>query len=412
LPGHRFGLLLEEVEKEIQPVYEKIDRVAFFNQQRVLNAFREFRVSYFHLQGTTGYGYGDRGRETLEKVYAAVFGTESALVRGQIVSGTHALALCLFGVLRPGDELLTVQGKPYETLQTVIGIGSAASGCLRELGVSYRQIDLLPDGSLDWQGIAGALSSRTKMVLLQRSRGYARRPSLSLKEMRKLISFLKSKKPDVVVCVDNCYGEFVEDAEPPAVGADLAAGSLIKNPGGGLAPCGGYVVGRSDLVKMAAARWSAPGVGAEVGPAPDFQRLLFQGLFIAPHVVAEALKGAVFAARFFGRLGFSVSPAFDEERTDIIQSITLGSPERLLSFCRGIQNFSPVDSHVLPEPAPLPGYPEEVIMAAGTFVQGASLELSADAPFKEPYTVYLQGGLTKEHVKMAVLAAAQEMLGG
>lgn len=412
MPVNRLERLAEEVEREVEPVFRKIDHVAFYNQRRVLNAFKDFRVSGFHLQGTTGYGYGDPGRETLEKVYAAVFGAEAALVRGQIVSGTHALALCLFGVLRPGDELLAVQGRPYDTLQAVIGIGGCASGNLRDLGIAYRQVELLPDGSPDWSGIAGALNERTKMVLLQRSRGYARRPSLGIREMEKLISFLKKQKPDVVVCVDNCYGEFVESVEPAAVGADLAAGSLIKNPGGGLAPCGGYVVGRAELVEMAAARWSAPGIGAEVGPAPDFQRLLFQGLFIAPHVVAEALKGAVFAARLFERLGFSVSPAYDEERTDIIQSITLGSPDRLLAFCRGIQKASPVDSHLLPEPASLPGYADPVVMAAGTFVQGASLELSADALFREPYTVYLQGGLTKEHVKVAVFNAAQEILRG
>lgn len=411
MTDHNLLDLAEDVEEEARPIYQKIEKTAFRNQQRVLDAFRRARVSDFHLKGSTGYGYGDQGRETLERVYAEVFGAEKALVRGQIVSGTHALALCFFGILRPGDELLAIQGPPYDTLQAIIGTAKKAPGNLREWGVSYRQVELLPDGTPDWAGIAGAISGRTKMVFLQRSRGYTNRPSLNLQEMKKLISFLKSRKPDVVVCVDNCYGEFVEDAEPPAIGADLAAGSLIKNPGGGLAPGGGYVVGQARWVEMAASRWTAPGIGGEVGPAPEFQRLLFQGLFIAPHVVAEALKGAVFAARFCERLGFAVSPSYREERTDIIQEITLGSREQLLAFCRGIQSASPVDAHVRPEPAPLPGYSDPVIMAAGTFVQGASLELSADAPVKEPYRVYLQGGLTKEHVKLAVISAAQEMLG-
>lgn len=402
--------LAEGVEKEILPVYQKIENKAFLNQQRVLNSFRQARVSDFHFKGSTGYGYNDQGRKTLENVYAEIFGAAEALVRGQIISGTHALALCFFGVLRPGDELLAVQGSPYDTLRTVIGTEGNAPGNLRELGVFYHQVELLPDGTLDWPGIARAINSRTKMVFIQRSRGYRNRPSLNLKTMEKLISFVKKNKQDIVVCVDNCYGEFVENIEPPMIGADLTAGSLIKNPGGGLAPGGGYVVGQTRYVKMAASRWTAPGVGAEVGPAPEFQRLLFQGLFIAPHVVAEALKGAVFAARFFERLGFPVAPLFQEERTDLIQGITLGTPERLLAFCHGIQKASPVDSHVRPEPAYLPGYGEPVIMAAGTFIQGASIELSADAPVKDPYRVYLQGGLSKDHVKLAIINAARETL--
>lgn len=402
--------LAEEVEEEIQPFYRKIDRQAAKNHARVLAAFHQARVSEFHLRGSTGYGYGDQGRKTLEKVYASIFGSEDALVRGQIISGTHAIALCLFGVLRPGDELLTVQGLPYDTLQEIIGIRGGVSGSLKELGVSYRQIDLPAGGGLDWKSIAKAISNRTRMLLIQRSAGYANRSSLKLEEMEKLIAFVKNQRPEVVVCVDNCYGEFVEDREPPAIGADLTAGSLIKNPGGGLAPGGGYVAGRSDYVEMAAARWSAPGIGKEVGPAPEFQRLLFQGLYLAPHAVAEALKGAVFSARLFERLGFTVFPAYHETRTDIIQGILLGSPGRLLAFCRGLQKASPVDSHIRPEPASLPGYRDQVIMAAGTFVQGASLELSADAPLREPYVVYLQGGLSKEYVKLAVLSAAGEVL--
>lgn len=401
--------LAEEVEEEIQPFYRKIDRQSAKNHARVLAAFHQAKVSEFHLRSSTGYGYGDQGRETLEKVYASIFDSEEALVRGQIISGTHAIALCLFGVLRPGDELLTVQGSPYDTLQEIIGIKGSVSGSLKELGISYRQIDLLA-GGLNWKSIAKAISNRTKMLLIQRSSGYTSRSSLKLKEMEKLIAFVKNQRPEVVVCVDNCYGEFVEDREPPAIGADLTAGSLIKNPGGGLAPGGGYVAGRSDYVEMAASRWSAPGISKEVGPAPEFQRLLFQGLYLAPHMVAEALKGAVFTARLFERLGFTVFPAYHEIRTDIIQGILLGSPGRLLAFCRGLQKASPVDSHICPEPASLPGYRDQIIMAAGTFVQGASLELSADAPLREPYVVYLQGGLSKEYVKLAVLSAAREVL--
>jgi len=400
------------VEKEVEFVYQKIDERAFINHQRVLNAFRQARVSDFHLKGSTGYGYGDQGREALENVFADVFGAEKALVRGQIISGTHAIALCLFGLLRPGDELLAVQGPPYDTLQALIGIKGNSPGNLQEFGVTYRQVDLLSDGCLDWNGIARALNGRTKMVFLQRSRGYSSYPSLDLSTMKELILFIKNYRQDILMCVDNCYGEFVENVEPPSLGADLTAGSLIKNPGGGLAPGGGYLAGHASCIEVAANRWTAPGIGAGVGPAPDFQRLLFQGFFLAPHVVAEALKGAVFAARFFESLGFAVSPPYNARRTDIIQSITLGSREKLLAFCRGVQKASPVDAHVIPEPDGLPGYSTQIIMAAGTFVQGASLELSADAPVREPYTVYLQGGLSKDYVKLAVISAAREVLTG
>ncbi len=402
--------LAAEVEEEVKPYYQKVEAVARKNHARVLDAFHHARVSDYHLKGSTGYGYGDQGRETLEKVYARVFQAEAALVRGQIVSGTHAIALCLFGVLRPGDELLAVQGAPYDTLQEMIGIRGHVPGSLKELGVTYRQVDLLPDGSLNIQDIAQAINKRTRMVMFQRSRGYSLRPSLNLDGMGRAIEWIKKKHPHVVVFVDNCYGEFVETLEPPAVGADLVAGSLIKNPGGGLAPSGGYVVGRQPYVEMAANRLTAPGLGSEVGPSPDYQRLLFQGLFLAPHVVAEALKGAIFAARFFERLGFKVHPAPDEERTDIVQAILLGSPERVVAFCQGLQQASPVDSHVCPQPVDMPGYGEAVVMAAGTFVQGSSIELSADAPMREPYAVYMQGGLSKEYVQLAVLAAARAVL--
>lgn len=399
-----------EVETEVQPVYRDIEARAMINHARVLEGFHRARVADYHLKGTTGYGYNDAGREALEAVYSHVFGAETTLVRGQIVSGTHAIAIALFGLLRPGDELLAVQGSPYDTLEELIGKRGNAPGSLKELGVSYRQVELTPEGTLDWQAIDEAIKEKTRVVLVQRSRGYAWRPALTLPELEKLVSFIKSKSSKALVFVDNCYGELVDTCEPPSLGADLIAGSLIKNPGGGLAPTGGYVAGRRELVEMAANRWTAPGIGAEVGPSLGHQRLLFQGLFLAPHIVAEALKGAVFAARLFHRLGFKVSPAFDEPRADIIQSIALETPERLIAFCRGLQAASPVDAHALPEPNDMPGYEDDVIMAAGTFVQGASLELSADAPLRKPYAVYLQGGLSKEYVRLGVLSAARNVL--
>ncbi|HAG09884.1 MAG TPA: hypothetical protein DCK76_00420 [Desulfotomaculum sp.] len=402
--------LAKEVEEEIQLLYREVDRKAAINHSRVLEAFRSLRVSDFHLRGTTGYGYGDQGRETLEKLYAIIFGSEDALVRGQIISGTHALAICLFGVLRPGDELMSVQGSLYDTLQEIIGIKGGAAGSLKDLGVVYRQVELAADGEFDWDSITSTVNPRTKVVLIQRSSGYSNRRSLKIEDLKKLILFLKNRRPDIITCVDNCYGEFVEEIEPPEAGADLTAGSLIKNPGGGLAPSGGYIAGRRDLVEMAAGRWSAPGIGKEVGPSPDFQRLFYQGLYLAPHVVAESLKGVIFTARFFEKLGFAVSPSYNEHRADIVQRIFLGSPENVQAFCIGIQEASPVDSYVRPEPSNLPGYQDKVIMAAGTFVQGASSELSADAPLREPYIVYVQGGLSKEYVKIAVLNAARKVL--
>ncbi|MEG6522426.1 methionine gamma-lyase family protein [Desulfotomaculum sp. 1211_IL3151] len=402
--------LANEVETEVQAVYRDIEAMAMKNHQRVLEGFHLARTADYHLRGTTGYGYNDAGRDALEKIYAHVFGAEAALVRGQIVSGTHAIAIALFGLLRPGDELLAVQGSPYDTLEEIIGKRGNASGSLKDFGVSYNQVELTSGGTLAWDNIKKALNPRTKVVLIQRSRGYAWRPPLTMQELQKLVGFIREHAPHVYVFVDNCYGELVENLEPTVVGADLAAGSLMKNPGGGLAPTGGYVVGRKDLVEAASHRWTAPGIGAEVGPSLDVQRLLMQGIFLAPHVVAEALKGAVFAARLFERLGFKVSPAFDEPRSDIIQAIALETPERLVAFCRGIQGASPVDAHALPEPDYMPGYEDDVIMAAGTFVQGASLELTADAPLRQPYAVYLQGGLSKEYVRIGVINAAKNVL--
>lgn len=409
LSNQNLEKLFVEVEQEVQPIYRIIEDMALKNHAKVLDAFKLARVSDFHLKGATGYGYGDQGRATLEEVYAAVFRAEAALVRSQFVSGTHTIAACLFGVLRPGDELLAVQGEPYDTLGEVIGIRGEASGSLREFGISYRQVELLPEGAVDYPAIANALSQKTKMVMLQRSKGYRWGSSLGIKEMKELISFIKQRKSDAVVFVDNCYGEFVENQEPLEAGADLTAGSLIKNPGGGLAPTGGYIVGKKQLVDAAANHWSAPGLGAAVGPSSEHQRLLFQGLFLAPHVVAEALKGMVFAAKFFAALGYPVMPEYRAERSDIVQAIGLGTAEQMVAFCRGIQSASPVDAHVRPEPDAMPGYENAVIMAAGTFVQGASLELSADGPLRPPYAVYLQGGLSKEYVRLAVLNAAREL---
>ena len=400
-------LIAAETVEEVKSLWSRIDGLALANQRRVLEAFRVARVSDFHLRGSTGYAYGDPGRQALEEVYAAVFGTEAALVRPQIVSGTHAVALCLYGVLRPGDELVTVQGKPYDTLEKVI---YGAPGALSEWGVHYTQIEPLPDGSVDEKRVAQIARRQPRAVLLQRSGGYSWRRGLRLEQIAALTGLIKELSPTTVVIVDNCYGEFVEEAEPPAVGADLCAGSLIKNPGGGIAPTGGYVAGREELVELAASRLTAPGLGRAVGPTLDCQRLLFQGLFLAPHFVAEALKGAVFAARFFARLGFEVLPRFDEPRSDIVQGIRLGSPEKLLAFCRAVQATSPVDAHLYPEGGVLPGYSDAVVMAAGTFIQGASLEFTADAPMRQPYAVYLQGGLSKEHVIMGVIAAAKAVI--
>ena len=399
-----------EVDAEITPVCNKFEKISLNNHQKVLQAFRKARVSDYHLKGGTGYGYNDPGREILEEIYSQVFNTEAALVRSQIVSGTHAIALCLFGVLRPGDELLAVQGRPYDTLESIIGLPGDGKGSLGDFGIIYRQVEPLPGGELDYDAIQKAINKKTRMIMLQRSRGYSLRPSLNINDMSTLISFIRSCKEDVVVLVDNCYGEFAETLEPTDVGADIVAGSLIKNPGGGLVPTGGYVVGTKELVKLTAARWTAPGIGSEVGPAPDFIRLMFQGFFLAPSIVAGALQGAVFTARLFEKLGFYVGPLYDEPRTDIIQTIMLGSPEKLVAFCRGIQSASPVDAHVRPKPGPMPGYSDQVIMAAGTFIQGASLELSADAPLRKPYAVFMQGGLSKHYTRLAAINAARHVL--
>ncbi|MDY3909192.1 MAG: methionine gamma-lyase family protein [Eubacterium sp.] len=401
------------VLKDIEKRFESIDEVAEINQLKVIHAMQKNRVSENHLWGTTGYGYNDSGRDTLENVYADIFHAEDALVRAQITCGTHALTIALSAVLRPGDELLSPVGKPYDTLEGIIGIeGTNTKGSLREFGISYRQVDLLNDSDFDWEGIRAAINEKTKLVTIQRSKGYALRKTLSVERIGELIRFIKKIKPDVICMVDNCYGEFVETIEPTDVGADLCVGSLIKNPGGGLAPLGGYIVGKKDLVELAAFRLTAPGLGKEVGASLQVNSSFYQGLFLAPNVVASALKSAIFAANLYERLGFVASPDGSEERYDIIQAIAFGSPERIIAFCQGIQQAAPVDAHVLPEPYPMPGYHSDVIMAAGAFVQGSSIELSADAPIEPPYSVFFQGGITWPHGKLGILKTLQNMVDG
>lgn len=398
-----------ETEKALRERFEAIDAVAEYNQMKVIKGMQDNRVSDIHFAATTGYGYNDLGRDTLEDVYASVFHGESALVRPQLMSGTHALHVALSGNLRPGDELLSPVGKPYDTLEEVIGIRDSV-GSLKEYGVVYHQVDLFEDGSFDYEGIAAAINERTKLVTIQRSKGYATRPTLSVKRIGELISFIKNIKPDVICMVDNCYGEFVETLEPTDVGADMIVGSLIKNPGGGLAPIGGYIVGRKDCIERASYRLSAPGLGKEVGASLGLNQQLYQGLFLSPVVVSGALKGAIFAANIYERLGYGVVPDGSESRHDIIQAITFGTPEGVISFCKGIQAAAPVDSYVTPEPWDMPGYDSSVIMAAGAFVQGSSIELSADGPIKPPYAVYFQGGLTWYHAKLGILKSLQQLL--
>ena len=398
----------KEIEKSLKERFEAIDMRAEYNQMKVIKAMQENRVSDIHFAATTGYGYNDLGRDTLEDVYASAFHGESALVRPQLISGTHALHIALSGNLRPGDELLSPVGKPYDTLEEVIGIRDSV-GSLKEYGVSYRQVDLLPDGSFDYENIAKAINEKTKLVTIQRSKGYAARPTLSVGQIGELIAFVKKIKPEVICMVDNCYGEFVETIEPTDVGADMIVGSLIKNPGGGLAPIGGYIVGRKDCIDRASYRLSAPGLGKEVGASLGLNQSFYQGLFLAPTVVAGALKGAIFAANIYEKLGFDVVPNGTEERHDIIQAITFGKPEGVIAFCQGIQAAAPVDSFVSPEPWDMPGYDAPVIMAAGAFVQGSSIELSADGPIKPPYAVYFQGGLTWYHAKLGILMSLQKI---
>lgn len=399
----------EKIWESLSGRWAEIDSLSEFNQLKVIAAMQKNKVSEACLLGTTGYGYNDLGRETLEKVYADIFRTEDALVRPQITCGTHALALALMSNLRPGDELLSPVGKPYDTLEEVIGI-RPSKGSLKEYNITYRQVDLLPDGSFDFEGIAKAINDKTKLVTIQRSKGYQTRPTLSVDQIGQLISFIKKIKPDVICMVDNCYGEFTERREPSEAGADLVVGSLIKNPGGGLAPIGGYLAGKRECIENAAYRLTSPGLGKEVGASLQALGAFYQGLFLAPSVTANALKSAVFAANLYERLGFLVVPDGREERHDIIQAITFGNPEGVIAFCQGIQQAASVDGHVTPEPWDMPGYDSPVIMAAGAFVSGSSIELSADGPIKPPYTVYFQGGLTWQHGKFGIMKTLQKLV--
>ncbi len=398
----------ENIIASLKKRFEEIDRVAEYNQMKVINAMQKNHVSEMHLNGTSGYGYNDDGRDTLEQVYADIFGTEAALVRPQIMCGTHALNVALSANLRPGDELLSPVGKPYDTMDEIIGI-RPSKGSLAEYGITYRQVDLLENGEFDYENIRKAINKRTKLVTIQRSKGYATRPTLSVERIGELIKFIKAVKPEVICMVDNCYGEFVELIEPSQAGADMIVGSLIKNPGGGLAPCGGYIAGTKECVEQAAYRLSSPGLGREVGATLGVNQSFYQGLFLAPTVVAGALKGAIFAANVYEKLGYRVIPDGTEDRFDIIQSVELKTPEALIAFCKGIQSAAPVDSYVTPEPWAMPGYDSDVIMAAGAFVQGSSIELSADGPLKEPYAVYFQGGLTWYHAKLGIMMSLQKM---
>lgn len=400
-----------EILEKLKPRFEEIDKIAEYNQAKVTLAMQKNRVSAECFAGSTGYGYNDMGRETLEAVYATCFNTEAALVRPQITCGTHALAIALSANLLPGDELLSPVGKPYDTLEEVIGIRESACS-LKEYGVSYRQVDLLEDGTFDYENIKKAINEKTKLVTIQRSKGYQSRPSFSVKQIGELIKFVKEVKPEIICMVDNCYGEFVEIIEPSDLGADMIVGSLIKNPGGGLAPIGGYICGKQKCIDRCAYRLSAPGLGQEVGASLDTMRSLYQGFFMAPTVVAGALKGAIFAANLYEALGFKVVPNSTESRHDIIQAVELGSGEKMVAFCKGIQAAAPVDSYVSPEPYAMPGYNCDVVMAAGAFIQGSSIELSADGPIREPYTIFFQGGLTWYNAKLGIMMSLQKLVEG
>lgn len=406
-------VLARQAEADCRMAFARIEEISQTNTEKVLAAFQNHRVSDTCFNGTTGYGYDDRGREVLERIYAEVFGTEDAIVRVQFVNGTHALTCALFGMLRPGDVLLSVMGAPYDTLCSSIGITGNAPGSMRDFGIGYAQVDPTPEGLPDLAGIAEAVKNpKVRTVLIQRSRGYSTRAALPIEWIKRIVDTVRSVNQKVYIMADNCYGEFCETLEPPQVGVDIIAGSLIKNPGGGIAPTGGYVAGRHELVEAAAMRLTCPGIGRECGCTQDVNRLFFQGFFLAPHVTAQALKTAVFCARMMELLGYDSSPAFDAPRTDLVQTVRFGEPEAMKRFCRGIQQGAPVDSFVTPEPWDMPGYDDPVIMAAGSFIQGASIELSADGPMRPPYMAYLQGGLTYESGKTGVMLAVEELLKG
>jgi cystathionine beta-lyase family protein involved in aluminum resistance len=408
--NEQISSLQERAERLIEARMREIERIVDHNQWKVIRAFQKHQVSDYHFSGSTGYGYNDRGREILDLVYADVFGAEAAIVRPHFVSGTHTIGTALFGVLRPGDQLLSITGKPYDTLHKVIGRPKDGKGSLQDWGVLYDEVPLKEDGSPDYVAIQAAITPRTKVIAIQRSRGYSWRPSFTVDQIAEMIRFVKEIKSDIIVFVDNCYGEFTELREPTEAGADLIAGSLIKNPGGGIAPTGGYIAGKRRYVELASYRLTAPGIGGEVGAMLGTTRSLFQGLFLAPHLVGQAVKGSVFAAAVFEKLGFESHPRWNDPRTDLIQAIRFTSASHLIAFVQGIQQAAAVDSHVVPEPWDMPGYENPVIMAAGTFIQGGSLELSADAPIREPYIAYMQGGLTYSHCKLGVLTALQNMM--
>lgn len=401
---------IAEVEKTIAPVHREIEKRAEANQKKVLESFRRHQVSESHFYPSNGYGYDDIGRDTLEAIYADVFGGEAAIVRPQIISGTHAISTALFGVLRPGDELLYITGKPYDTLEEIVGVRGNDNGSLREFGISYNVVDLGQDGQVDLSAVRSLINERTKMIGIQRSKGYAERPSFTVTDIEKMIAFVKKIKPDVVTFVDNCYGEFVEGREPCDVGADLIAGSLIKNPGGGLAKTGGYIVGNESLVDLCSFRLTSPGIGKEAGASLNTLLDMYQGFFLAPHIVSQALKGAIFTAALLEKLGFQTTPNWDDERTDLIQSVRFDDPHKMTAFCQAVQSASPVNAYVKPHPSPMPGYKDDIIMAAGTFIQGSSIEFTADGPLRPPFTAYVQGGLTYEHVKIAVTEAVKTIV--
>lgn len=408
--GSKLEMLVNEIEKQVAPIHQEIDKRIDTNQFRVLKSFQKHRVSDSHFIPSTGYGYDDHGRDTLERIYADVFGGEAGLVRPQIISGTHAISTALFGVLRPGDELLYITGNPYDTLEEIVGIRGNGVGSLKEFGISYQSVALNDNGHVDFDAVAKAIKLNTKMIGIQRSKGYATRPSFTISEIADMIKFVKEIKEDVVVFVDNCYGEFVEELEPCHVGADLMAGSLIKNPGGGIVKTGGYIVGKEKWVEACSYRLTSPGIGAEAGASLYSLLEMYQGFFLAPHVVAQSLKGAVFTAAMLERLGMNSYPKWDAKRTDLIQSVQFDDRDKMVAFCQAIQFASPINSHVTPYPSYMPGYEDDVIMAAGTFIQGASIELTADGPTRPPYVAYVQGGLTYSHVKMAICSAIDSLI--
>jgi len=402
--------LILQAEKDCQPIFKTIQKTVEKNQHVVLNAFREEQIGDFHFSSSDGYGYGDSGRDGIEALYANVFGGEDALVRPQIVSGTHAISTALYSLLRPGDELIYMTGRPYDTLEEIIGLRGNHPGSMKDHGILYNEVDLLADGSVNFPALEKIITERTKVIGIQRSKGYTDRPSFTIADIKEMIDFVKDINDEIIIFVDNCYGEFVETMEPTHVGADIIAGSLIKNPGGGLVRAGGYIVGREDLIEQAANRLTAPGLGKETGATFNMLQEMYHGFFMAPHIVGEALKGAVFTARLLELLEFKTSPHYLEKRTDIIQSVTFGNREQMLSFCQAIQQYSPINSYVQPQPSEMPGYDDQVIMAGGTFIQGSSIELSADGPLKEPYITFIQGGLTYEHVKIAITGAIEQLM--